>query len=97
MQLLDAEVAGIAAAVDPVFAVVVIPDVLEKVFSIFAACQALVRPGRLPSYRRCRLTLLTVKLPVVMFKLTWWLLKRSSLTGLGEMVFPLKLAETEKV
>ncbi|WP_231534684.1 hypothetical protein [Lactobacillus delbrueckii] len=35
MQLLDAEVAGIAA-------VVVIPDVLEKVFSIFAACQALV-------------------------------------------------------
>ncbi|MGZ1198370.1 hypothetical protein ACXO22_05490 [Lactobacillus delbrueckii subsp. bulgaricus] len=42
MQLLDAEVAGIAAAVDPVFAVVVIPDVLEKVFSIFAACQALV-------------------------------------------------------
>ncbi|MDA3796489.1 hypothetical protein [Lactobacillus delbrueckii] len=42
MQLLDAEVAGIAAAVDLVFAVVVIPDVLEKVFSIFAACQALV-------------------------------------------------------
>ena len=40
---------------------------------------------------------MTVKLPVVMFKLTWWLLKRSSLTGLGEMVFPLKLAETEKV
>lgn len=36
MQLLDTEVAGIAAAVDPVFTVVVIPNVMEKVFSIFA-------------------------------------------------------------
>ena len=48
MQLLDAEVAGIAAAVDPVFAVIVIPDVLEKVFSVFAACLGLGWPCSIP-------------------------------------------------
>ena len=48
MQLLDAEVAGIAAAVDPVFAVVVIPNVLEKVFSVFAVGLGLGWPCSIP-------------------------------------------------